>query len=120
MGDPRVYVRCAGASQSRREPFVARGWITEFSYVRSACMEVTPRSFPVRNWVGTSVPAQVRQAAAEIAILCGATASVVATYLWTHPALYNPLVSIDPWLYTALWTNFGQIYHHLAGTYYVS
>jgi hypothetical protein len=49
-----------------------------------------------------------------------ATLACIGMYIATHPPLYNPVGSIDPWLYTALWTNFDQIYHHFLGTYYVS
>jgi hypothetical protein len=41
-------------------------------------------------------------------------------YISTRAPLYNPVGTIDPWLYTALWTNFDQIYHHFLGTYYAS
>ena len=34
--------------------------------------------------------------------------------------LYNPSGTVDPWLYTALWVNFDQIYEHFGNTYYAS
>jgi hypothetical protein len=48
------------------------------------------------------------------------TAVIATIYVWTKAPLYNPMGSIDPWLYTALWMNFEQIYHHFITTYYVS
>lgn len=48
------------------------------------------------------------------------TAVVALAYLWTNAPLYNPRGTIDPWLYTALWTNFEQTYALFPGTYYVS
>jgi hypothetical protein len=59
-------------------------------------------------------------ALAEAATLLALTGLVALAYVWTRAPLYNPPFTIDPWLYTALWTNFGQIYHAFAGTYYVS
>ena len=41
-------------------------------------------------------------------------------YVVTDAPPYNPVGTIDPWLYTALWTNFDQIYDHFVGTYYAS
>jgi hypothetical protein len=61
-----------------------------------------------------------RALATEAAVLVGLTAATAAVYVWTKPPLYNPFGTIDPWLYTALWTNFDQIYHSFSGTYYVS
>src|SRR5919198_1192974 len=57
---------------------------------------------------------------ADMVTVCGLSAVVVAAYLWTHAPLYNQFGSLDPWFYTALWTNFHQVYAALAGTYYVS
>jgi hypothetical protein len=61
-----------------------------------------------RRWVADAIAAG------------GLTAAAATAFLVTHPPLYNPAGSVDPWLYTALWTNFDQIYHSFAGTYYVS
>lgn len=52
--------------------------------------------------------------------LIALTGLVATAFVWTKAPLYNPGWTIDPWLYTALWTNFEQIYHAFAGTYYVS
>ena len=49
-----------------------------------------------------------------------ATLACAAMYGATDAPLYNPVGTIDPWLYTALWTNFDQIYHQFVGTYYAS
>ena len=48
------------------------------------------------------------------------TAATAAVYVWTKAPLYNPFGTIDPWLYTALWTNFDQIYESFPRTYYIS
>jgi hypothetical protein len=57
---------------------------------------------------------------ADVLTVCGLSAVVVAAYAWTHAPLYNPFATIDPWLYTGVWTNFDQIYAALAGSYYTS
>ena len=41
-------------------------------------------------------------------------------YSWTRAPLYNPPGTIDPWLYTALFVNFDQIYHVFGETYYAA
>ena len=64
--------------------------------------------------------ALVRPIAVDVAVLVVLTAATAAVYVWTKPPLYNPFGTIDPWLYTALWTNFDQIYDAFPGTYYVS
>jgi hypothetical protein len=61
-----------------------------------------------------------RAAVVEVAALALATVLVVAVYAWTDAPLYNPPFTIDPWLYTALWTNFDQTYHAFVTTYYAS
>ncbi|HZS25152.1 MAG TPA: hypothetical protein VFA30_09225 [Gaiellaceae bacterium] len=48
------------------------------------------------------------------------TGVACAMYLWTKAPLYNPRATIDPWLYTALWTNFDQTFHAFVHTYYAS
>jgi len=52
--------------------------------------------------------------------LCGVLALAALAYWWTHAPLYNPTGTIDPWLYTALFVNFDQVYSHFATTYYAS
>src|SRR5688572_30912076 len=54
----------------------------------------------------------------EAAALGAITAVVAAGYWATQPPLYNPAGSIDPWLYTALFINFDQIYAAFSETYY--
>ena len=56
----------------------------------------------------------------EAGLVIGLTALTGAAYLWTDAPLFNPRGSVDPWLYTALWTNFDQIYGLFEGTYYAS
>ncbi len=53
-------------------------------------------------------------------MLVSLTAATAAVYVWTKAPLYNPFGTIDPWLYTALWTNFDQIYESFSRTYYIS
>jgi hypothetical protein len=64
--------------------------------------------------------ARVRALAIDVCLLVVLTAATAAVYVWTKAPLYNPFGTIDPWLYTALWTNFDQIYGAFAGTYYIS
>jgi hypothetical protein len=63
---------------------------------------------------------RVRALAIDAAVLVALTAAAAAVYVWTKAPLYNPFGTIDPWLYTALWTNFDQIYESFARTYYIS
>jgi hypothetical protein len=64
--------------------------------------------------------AHVRALAIEAGALAGLTAATAAVYVWTKAPLYNQFGTIDPWLYTALWTNFDQIYEAFPRTYYIS
>jgi hypothetical protein len=61
-----------------------------------------------------------RSRVAEGAALVLSTLACIGMYFATDAPLYNPVGTIDPWLYTALWTNFDQIYHYFLGTYYAS
>jgi hypothetical protein len=61
-----------------------------------------------------------RSLALEISLLAALTATAAGVYVWTKAPLYNPPGTIDPWLYTALWTNFDQVYATFSGTYYIS
>jgi hypothetical protein len=58
--------------------------------------------------------------AIDVAILGMLTAATAIAYVWTDAPLYNQLGTIDPWLYTALWTNFDQVYSSFHGLYYIS
>jgi hypothetical protein len=59
--------------------------------------------------------------AIEVAGVLLSTAIVIGAYWTTNPPFFNPPTTIDPWLYTALWVNFDQIYHAFAAyTYYPS
>jgi hypothetical protein len=64
--------------------------------------------------------ARVHSIALDAAVLVVLTAATAAVYVWTKAPLYNPFGTIDPWLYTALWTNFDQIYESFPRTYYIS
>jgi hypothetical protein len=57
---------------------------------------------------------------ADAVTVCALSGAVVAAYVCTRAPLYNPFGTIDPWLYTGVWTNFHQIYALLAGSYYTS
>jgi hypothetical protein len=60
----------------------------------------------------------------EQIVALGALGSVFGitalSYWWTRAPLYNPSGTVDPWLYTALFVNFDQIYAYFGTTYYVS
>jgi hypothetical protein len=56
----------------------------------------------------------------EAGTLAVLTALAVGAYVVTDAPLYNPAWSVDPWLYTALWTNFDQTYSLFHETYYAS
>jgi hypothetical protein len=51
----------------------------------------------------------------------GGVLGIAALSYWaTRAPLYNPSSSIDPWLYTALFTNFHEVYEHFSTTYYAA
>jgi hypothetical protein len=54
------------------------------------------------------------------AALGGIFAVAAVAYWWTAAPLYNPSATIDPWLYTALFVNFDEIYEHFSNTYYAA
>src|SRR4051812_23053776 len=56
----------------------------------------------------------------DAALLSGLTVLIGLVYWLVDAPLYNPVGSIDPWIYTALFTNFDFIYHHFGDTYYAS
>jgi hypothetical protein len=58
--------------------------------------------------------------AVDAGLLGALTVVIGLVYFLTGAPLYNPGESVDPWLYTALWTNFHQMYHHFITTYYAS
>jgi hypothetical protein len=64
--------------------------------------------------------ARSRSLLVEAGVVAGLTALAVVAYVVTDAPLYNPAWSVDPWLYTALWTNFHQIYSVFMDTYYAS
>ena len=55
-----------------------------------------------------------------VVALGGVLGIAALSYWWTRAPLYNPSGTIDPWLYTALFVNFDQIYEHFGTTYYAS
>jgi hypothetical protein len=60
-----------------------------------------------------------RGLALDAGLLGALTVVIGLVYFLTDAPLYNPQ-SIDPWIYTALWTNFHQVYQHFVTTYYAS
>jgi hypothetical protein len=64
--------------------------------------------------------ARIRALAIDAAVLVVLTGAAAGVYVWTKAPLYNPFGTVDPWLYTALWTNFDQIYDAFPRTYYIS
>jgi hypothetical protein len=72
-----------------------------------------------RAWRQAWVSTQAGRIGAVAAL--GSVLGVAAlSYWWTRAPLYNPSGTIDPWLYTALFVNFDQMYHHFGTTYYAS
>jgi hypothetical protein len=61
-----------------------------------------------------------REDVAGVLALGGVLGIAALAYWWTRAPLYNPSGTIDPWLYTALFVNFDQIYEHFGTTYYAS
>lgn len=56
----------------------------------------------------------------DAVVLSGLTVLIGLVYWIVDAPLYNPIDSIDDWLYTALFTNFDFAYHHFGFTYYAS
>ena len=69
---------------------------------------------------GTSAALWGRSWAVELTTLSALTAGIALCYVVTSAPLYNQRGTIDPWLYTALWTNFAQTYEAFQSTYYIS
>ena len=102
--------------------FVSPGPSTIASSTACAAMRAEP--VPTEGGVGAARrvvdTAVVRAIANDAAVLVILTAATAAVYVWTKAPLYNPFGTIDPWLYTALWTNFDQVYESFPRTYYIS
>jgi hypothetical protein len=56
----------------------------------------------------------------ELAVVGLSTAAALVVLRLVHTQIYTDPWTIDPWLYTALMTNFDFIYHHFVTTYYAS
>jgi hypothetical protein len=56
----------------------------------------------------------------DVALLSALTGLVGLAFLYAQAPLYNAPGTIDPWLYTALFTNFDFTYQHYWSTYYAS
>jgi hypothetical protein len=61
-----------------------------------------------------------RERLVAVLALGGVLGIAALSYWWTRAPLYNPLGTVDPWLYTALWVNFDQVYGYFTNTYYAS
>jgi hypothetical protein len=61
-----------------------------------------------------------RANAHERAVVGLSTAAALVVLRLVHTQIYTEPWTIDPWLYTALMTNFDYIYHHFVTTYYAS
>jgi hypothetical protein len=57
---------------------------------------------------------------ADAAALTLITGVIAAVYMLVDAPLYNPLGTVDAWLYTALFANFDFTYKHFWDTYYAS
>jgi hypothetical protein len=56
----------------------------------------------------------------ERAVVGVSTAAALVVLRLVNTQIYTEPWTIDPWLYTALMTNFDYIYHHFVTTYYAS
>jgi hypothetical protein len=56
----------------------------------------------------------------ELALLVASTITALIVLRLVHTQIYNEPWTIDPWLYTALITNFGFTYHWFNATYYAA
>ena len=66
------------------------------------------------------VAAALRENAPERAVVGVSTAAGLVVLRLVRTQIYNDPWTIDPWLYTALMTNFDFIYPHFVTTYYAS
>jgi hypothetical protein len=75
----------------------------------------------VRRWLLSRLSALTQRERVVGVIALGSVFGIAAlSYWWTRAPLYNPLGTVDPWLYTALFVNFDQVYAHFTNTYYAS
>jgi hypothetical protein len=68
-----------------------------------------------RGWVAAQ-----RGHLVGVAALGGVLGIAALSYWWTRAPLYNPSSTVDPWLYTALFVNFDEVYAHFRYTYYAA
>ncbi len=97
-------------TQERKRPL--RGSLRSHSDMATPSTRAEPRKWRTAPVSRSARPtkSRVRALGVDAAVLIGLTALTAAVYVWTKAPLYNPFGTIDPWLYTALWTNFDQIY----------
>jgi hypothetical protein len=62
----------------------------------------------------------IRASRLELVLLGTMTATAVCLLFLVHTQIYTEPWTIDPWLYTALMTNFGFTYHWFNMTYYAA
>lgn len=53
-------------------------------------------------------------------VFVAAVTGVLGLYALLHVAFLNPVASLDPWIYTALFSNFGYLYHVFTSAYWTS
>jgi len=57
---------------------------------------------------------------ADLLAFAAATAVILGFYALLHAAVLDPVSYLDPWIYTALFTNFGYLYHAFTWAYWTS
>jgi hypothetical protein len=74
----------------------------------------------VRRWLTSANVSTRRGRLIDFAALGTVFGIAGLSYWWTRAPVYNPAGTIDPWLYTALFVNFDQIYQPFGETYYAA
>jgi hypothetical protein len=74
----------------------------------------------VRRWLTSANVSTRRRRLIDFAALGTVFGIAGLSYWWTRAPVYNPAGTIDPWLYTALFVNFDQIYEPFGETYYAA
>ena len=74
----------------------------------------------VDRWLTAERVSTRRGRLVDLAVLGSVLGIAALSYWWTRAPLYNPPPTIDPWLYTALFVNFDQVYPPFSETYYAA
>lgn len=64
--------------------------------------------------------AALRYLRSDLLVFTAAVAGVLGLYALLHAAVLDPVTSLDPWIYTALFSNFGYLYHAFTSAYWTS